>query len=76
MWNRDKPDPEFPDGGAKGYLYAVIALVTCPCHLPLTALFLGGTAAGALFAEYFILFVVLMGIASLISFVAAARILL
>jgi len=76
MLNRDKPDPEFAEGGAKGYLYAVIAVITCPCHLPLTALFLGGTAAGALFAEYFILFIVLMGIVSLISFVAAARILL
>jgi mercuric ion transport protein len=76
MHNRNEPDPEFPENKGKGYLFAVIAVITCPCHLPVTALFLGGTAAGALFAQYFILFVVIMGIASLISFVVAARILL
>lgn len=29
-----------------GYLWAVLAVLTCPCHLPLLALALGGTAAG------------------------------
>jgi mercuric ion transport protein len=76
MHNRNEPDPEYPEDKGKGYLFAVLAVITCPCHLPLTALFLGGTAAGALFAQYFILFAVIMGIASLISFVVAARILL
>ncbi len=76
MHHRNEPDPEYPENKGKGYLFAVIAVITCPCHLPVTALFLGGTAAGALFAQHFTLFVVIMGFASLISFVVAARILL
>jgi mercuric ion transport protein len=76
MSNGNTPDPAYADNKTKGYLYAVITAITCPCHLPLTSVFLGSSAAGALFAQYFILFAVLMGVLSLISFVAAARILL
>jgi len=38
------------DAGARqgrGYAWALLALLTCPCHLPLVVLLLSGTAAGA-----------------------------
>jgi hypothetical protein len=57
-------------------LYAAITAVLCPCHLPLVGLFLGGGAAGALFAQHFMLLAIALGVLSLISFVAAVRILL
>ncbi len=58
------------DGKGKGYLYAVITAITCPCHLPLTAVFLGSSAAGVMFAQHFMLLAIFMGIVSLISFIA------
>lgn len=64
------------DSKAKGYLYAVMTAVLCPCHLPLVGLFLGGGAASIFFAQHFMLLAVILGILSLISFVAAIRILL
>jgi len=60
----------------KGYFYAFMTAVLCPCHLPVVGLFLGTGAAGAFFAEYFILLAISLGVLSLITFTAAARILL
>ncbi len=57
-------------------MYAVITAVLCPCHLPLLGVFLGGGAAGAFFAQNFMFLAVTLGILSLISCGAAARILL
>lgn len=34
------------------YLMAVLAFLTCPCHLPLWMVLLGGTAAGAALTEH------------------------
>lgn len=34
----------------KGYLLLVTAFITCPCHLPLTLVLLGGTAWGGFIA--------------------------
>jgi hypothetical protein len=61
---------------SRGYLYAVITAIICPCHLPLLGIYLGTSAAGAVFAQHFVLFAVLMGVLTLISFAAAARALL
>jgi mercuric ion transport protein len=36
----------------RGYAWAALAAVTCPCHLPLLALLLSGTAAGAALGEH------------------------
>ena len=60
----------------RGYFYAVMTAVLCPCHLPVVGFFLGTGAAGAFFAEYLVLLAVSLGILSLITFTAAARILL
>ena len=35
-----------------GYVLAFLALITCPCHLPIWALLLSGTAVGGFFTEY------------------------
>lgn len=34
------------------YLMAAVAVVTCPCHLPILLLVLSGTAVGALLVEH------------------------
>lgn len=34
------------------YLVAALALVTCPCHLPILVVLLGGTALGAALSEH------------------------
>ena len=76
MTNRIQTCPTCVDNKGKGYLYAVITAVLCHCHLPLVGMFLGGGAAGVFFAQHFMLLAIVLGILSLISFVAAVRILL
>jgi mercuric ion transport protein len=34
------------------YLMAAVAVITCPCHLPILAAVLGGTALGAGITEH------------------------
>jgi len=60
----------------KGYVYALITAIVCPCHLPLVGIFLGTSAAGVLFQRHFMLLATVMGILSLYAFMRAARILL
>jgi len=76
MSKQSQPCAPYPDKERQGYLYAVITAVICPCHLPMIGVFLGGSAAGAWFAQYFVLLAIIMGVLTLISFIAAARILL
>ncbi|MBI2311429.1 MAG: broad-spectrum mercury transporter MerE [Betaproteobacteria bacterium] len=35
-----------------GYLWSALAALTCPCHLPLLAIVLAGTTAGAFIGEH------------------------
>nr|CAC80082.1 Urf-1 protein [Pseudomonas sp.] len=35
----------------RAYTWGVLAALTCPCHLPVLALLLSGTAAGAFVSE-------------------------
>jgi mercuric ion transport protein len=51
--------------------FGLIALVTCPCHLPLLAFALSGTAAGALIAAHFDAALMLFTVAFLLSICAA-----
>ncbi len=60
----------------RGYFYAFMTAVLCPCHLPVVGFFLGTGAAGAFFAEYFIFLAIFLGILTLISLTAAIRTLL
>jgi len=75
MNTQDKTCPTCADddGKGRGYFYAVMTAVLCPCHLPVVGLFLGTGAAGAFFAEYFIFLAIFLGILSLITFAAAVR---
>ncbi|MBI4192269.1 MAG: mercury resistance protein [Betaproteobacteria bacterium] len=57
------------------YAMAVLALLTCPCHLPILLLLLSGTAAGAFITEYFAAALALLGVLFLFSVTAAMRLL-
>lgn len=35
-----------------GYLWGALAVLTCPCHLPILAAMLAGTTAGAFLGEH------------------------
>lgn len=48
-----------------------LAPITCPCHVPLLALALSGTAAGALLAAHFDKALMLFSVLFLLSFCAA-----
>ena len=52
-----------------------LALITCPCHVPLLALALSGTVAGALIAAHFEAALMLFTAAFLLSICAAIRVL-
>ncbi|MFJ4290664.1 broad-spectrum mercury transporter MerE [Cupriavidus sp. NPDC089707] len=55
-----------------GYLWATLAVLTCPCHLPLLELALGGTAAGTSIVNHRGLSAVALS-ALFFVFLAAAR---
>ncbi|MCA1671154.1 MAG: mercury resistance protein [Actinobacteria bacterium] len=48
-----------------------LALITCPCHVPLLALALSGTAAGALLAAHFDKALMLFSVLFLLTVCAA-----
>jgi mercuric ion transport protein len=50
-----------------GILWGTLAVITCPCHLPILAVVLSGTALGALLQEHFTLTVVLFSVLFLLS---------
>jgi mercuric ion transport protein len=61
------------NGKAKGYWLALVAALTCPCHVPILVLALSGTSAGALLADYTVAPLALMTIAFVLSLRAALR---
>jgi mercuric ion transport protein len=56
-----------------GILWGTLAAVTCPCHLPILAVVLSGTALGAQLQEHFTLTLVLFSVLFLLSLWAVAR---
>lgn len=48
------PTPEMTasTSRSRAYAWSVLAALTCPCHLPVLALLLSGTAVGALITRY------------------------
>ena len=64
------------DDRGKGYVYAVLTAIACPCHFPIVGIILGGSAAGVFFYEFFWPLAIGMGVLSLFFFYKAARILL
>ena len=55
------------NGKAKGAWLALVAALTCPCHLPLLAFALTGTAAGALLADNIVAALAIMALAFVLS---------
>lgn len=53
--------------GAMTYVMGTIAVLTCPCHLPILTALLSGTAAGAFLADNLVLAAVLLLAVFLIS---------
>lgn len=57
----------------KGYLWGVMAVVTCPCHLPVALLLIAGTSAGAVLSDHLLLAAVVLTPLFVLSFVMAWR---
>ncbi|VVM08192.1 hypothetical protein MAMC_02011 [Methylacidimicrobium cyclopophantes] len=49
----------------RGYLWAAMAILTCPCHLPILVVALGGTTVGAFLGAH--LGIAAFGLVSLFS---------
>ncbi len=56
-----------------GILWGALAVITCPCHLPVLAVVLSGTALGALLREHFTLTLVLFSVLFVLSLWALRR---
>ena len=56
-----------------GILWGTLAVVTCPCHLPILAVVLSGTALGAQLQVHFTLTLVLFSLLFLLSLWAVKR---
>ncbi len=61
------------NGKAKGPWLALVAALTCPCHVPLLAFALTGTAAGALLADNIVAALAIMTLAFVLSLRGAMR---
>lgn len=59
--------------GVMTYAMGAIAVLTCPCHLPVLIVLLSGTVAGAFLAENLFLAVVLLLVVFLLSATATWR---
>lgn len=59
--------------GVMTYFMGAIAVLTCPCHLPILIVLLSGTVAGAFLAENLFLAVVLLLAVFLLSATATWR---
>ncbi len=56
-----------------GIVWGTLAVITCPCHLPVLAVVLSGTALGALLREHFTSTLVLFSLLFLLSLWAVTR---
>ncbi len=57
----------------RGRVYAILALVTCPCHLPILAVLLSGSAVGVFLNEHFAMAITIFSLLFVCSLVAAMR---
>lgn len=47
-------DPSGPRKPIGGYLWGALAVLSCPCHLPIAAAVLAGTGAGAFLSDHWV----------------------
>ena len=59
----------------RGYVYVLLAVVTCPCHLPIFAVLLSGSAVGAFLRDHFGTALTIFSVLFIFSLVAAVRVL-
>ncbi len=59
----------------RGYVYALLAVVTCPCHLPIFAVLLSGSAMGAFLSDHFGTALTTFSLLFIFSLAAALRVL-
>lgn len=59
--------------GARAYLWGALAVLTCPCHLPVLAVVLAGTSVGALLGLYWGIAAVALTALFVLSLVFALR---
>lgn len=65
------PEKTTPTSRRRGCTWGFLAALTCPCHLPVLALLLSGTAVGALITQHMAL-AVMVGVALFGTFAALA----
>ncbi|MDX9718704.1 MAG: broad-spectrum mercury transporter MerE [Thauera sp.] len=56
-----------------GYLWSGLAVLTCPCHLPILAVVLAGTTAGAFLSEHWVIAALLLSALFLLALSRALR---
>ena len=59
----------------RGHVYAVLALITCPCHLPIFALLLSGSAVGVFLSDHLGTALTIFSLLFVFSLAAAVRVL-
>ncbi len=59
----------------RGYVYVLLAVVTCPCHLPIFAVLLSGSAVGAFLSDHFGTALTIFSVLFIFSLAAALRVL-
>jgi mercuric ion transport protein len=57
----------------RGYLYATLAVVTCPCHLPILVLLFSGSAMGAFLTDHFATALTILSLLFIFSLALAVR---
>ena len=57
----------------RAYTWGALAALTCPCHLPVLALLLSGTAAGAFVSEHWSLATLVLTVLFVLFLRAALR---
>jgi mercuric ion transport protein len=73
---RGMSDPASDRGArkrAQGYLWGALAVLACPCHLPVFAAVLAGTSFGALVSEHWAIAAATLTGLFVLSVVAAVR---
>ena len=54
MTNNER-EPTEVSRSRNGYLWGILAVLSCPCHLPILAIVLAGTSAGAFLGEHWVI---------------------
>ena len=52
--NASGPDASVPRRPLRAYLWGALAVLSCPCHLPIVAVVLAGTSAGAFLSDHWV----------------------